>query len=138
MSKDDENRKAILARRARFMAAALTATTGCDLLKPPQPCLSVVEVRPPDAGTPSDENQPPEVAPRPCLEPPATDPTRAPPQPCLSQVDPRLEQQEPLGTPQPCLKIAVPSARPCLTPVPPPPPPEPPADAGTRPVKKKK
>lgn len=35
MSRDDEkNRRAILARRARFIAAALTATTGCDQAKP--------------------------------------------------------------------------------------------------------
>jgi hypothetical protein len=29
VTKEDENKKAILARRARFVAAALTATTGC-------------------------------------------------------------------------------------------------------------
>jgi hypothetical protein len=41
MSKDgDQNRKAILARRARFMAAALTASSGCKETQPTV-CLDV-------------------------------------------------------------------------------------------------
>jgi hypothetical protein len=57
---DDQSRKAILARRARFMAAALTATTGCDLFSP-QVCLSprrqpdsTESAQPADPGTPDD------------------------------------------------------------------------------------
>jgi hypothetical protein len=124
---DDKNRKAILERRARFMAAALTATSGCDLFEKPQPCLSVVEVRPPDAGTPGDEappDRPPDIAPRPCLEPPSL-----PPQPCLS---PRMPDDDgTIGQPQACLKIAAPSRRPCLTAAIEPAP-EPTPDAGKR------
>jgi hypothetical protein len=133
---DDKNRKAILERRARFMAAALTATTGCDLFKP-EPCLSVVRVRPDDGGDadewadqrPKPPERPTEVAPRPCLEPPSVLPTSAPPQPCLSQrptIPP--EPGEPQIAPRPCLDIQ---------PTPAPPPPAEPPDAGPARVRKK-
>jgi hypothetical protein len=56
MGNDDENRKAILARRARYIAMALagmsTATTACAsvCLSPPDAYLVPRDVNAPDAG----------------------------------------------------------------------------------------
>jgi len=95
----DEARRAILARRARFVAAALASAglaagltqcggkterdgggsdAGSDVA--PQPCL----------GMPQQDAEP-----RPCLEPPEPD---AEPQPCLGMPLPDAE-------PQPCLDV---------------------------------
>jgi hypothetical protein len=75
----DDARRQILARRARFVAAALAGlgALGCtrDPAPPPEPCLSQPMQPEPDAGP----TPPPEV----CLsiQPAETDPA---PQPCLS------------------------------------------------------
>jgi hypothetical protein len=56
MGNDDENRRAILARRARYIALALagmsTATTACAsvCLSPPDASLPPRDVNEPDAG----------------------------------------------------------------------------------------
>ncbi len=82
----DETKKLILARRARFLAAAMTGAAvacGKEKAEPPQPCLSVVYV-PPDASTDA-------APPAPCLTvaPPSPPvPDAAPPMPCLSVARP--------------------------------------------------
>ena len=78
----DDARKVILARRARFLAAAM-AVTGCG--------KETVPASPPDASPLLADP----IAPKPCLE-------LAPPQPCL-------EIQAP--PPAVCLKIAPPPNR---------------------------
>lgn len=123
----DPDRAAILARRQRFIALALTglATTGCekpsnDSKKPTgveqsddggKACLKVAAPNP-DVGTP-----------QPCLEvaePPRDDDGNddATPQPCLNVVaDPPPDDGNDDAAPRPCLNIA-------------PPPGEPPGDGG--------
>ncbi len=115
--KDDPDRAAILARRNRFIAVALsgltTALSGCDDKDStgPEPCLKKA---PPSTGTPEpclstdpgdeayddageDEGAPPE----PCLN-------VAPPEPCLEVAPP----PDPDPKPEACLKVAPP--QPCL------------------------
>lgn len=124
--KDDPDRSAILARRNRFIAVALsgltTALTGCDDkdgTTGPEPCLKTL---PPSTGTPepclevapADEGGDGDAGedagdgggddgakPEPCLK-------VAPPEPCLSPVVP----PEPDPKPEACLKVAPP--QPCL------------------------
>lgn len=113
---DDPDRAAILARRQRFVALALTGlATSCTPKSQPQPCLDVA---------PTQETPPPE------------------PQPCLKVIAPQPEEQpgtqpqpdtapgtDPQPTPAPCLKVAPPrepEPTPCLKVAPPPEPaPEP-------------
>jgi hypothetical protein len=93
---DDEDRDAILARRNRFVSAALAGLAGASLVAAcggevstpndagsPQPCLSPTAQ--PDAGNDS--------APQPCLSPLPPDAGQdagndATPQPCLSPLPP--------------------------------------------------
>jgi hypothetical protein len=97
---DDEARRLILARRARFVAAALTGLTaamcgGTEDEANPRPCLDVAQ----DGGTP-----------QPCL----STVEDAAPQPCLDVVpdagDGGGDAGEDAGDadagPQPCLKVA--------------------------------
>jgi hypothetical protein len=106
----DSDRAAILARRSKFIAFALsglTTTAACtdgkdagskqgqeqkqpDKEPPPQPCLNVVAVPP----------EQPEAPPQPCLEiaPPPE------PQACLSVAPPR--DPPPEVPPHVCLKVA--------------------------------
>jgi hypothetical protein len=82
----DEAKRRILARRARFVAAAMTGAAvacGKEKAEPPQPCLSVVYV-PPDAGA--------EAA--------------APPAPCLTVAPPSPAVPDAGAHPRPCLSIA--------------------------------
>ena len=108
---DDDSRARILARRAKFVAAAvagLGAASGCDQCGESTraaPCLSV-SVLVPDAGATIDDDA-------------------APPRPCLEIMDAPLDA----GRPHPCLSIIMPPAardagvtvqdaalpRPCLT-----------------------
>ncbi len=112
----DDARKAILSRRARFVAAALTAvgTSAMDGCKP-QPCLEPTPVdaemraAPADAGTaPVDKKSD------------AAEETMAPPEPCLKIAMP----QDAGPPPMPCLSVALPPdggpvPMPCLSPMPP-------------------
>jgi hypothetical protein len=86
MAHDDEDSRAIIARRNRFIAIALAGMTtacGSDPEPPePQPCLSVV----PD----TNGEETPEVPPQPCLSP-VPDPEPEP-QPCLSVAAPDDEE----------------------------------------------
>jgi hypothetical protein len=88
-------KRAILARRARFVAAAIASVTvscGGETSDPsPQPCLEPAV----DAGDAGDDS-----APEPCLGMPAPD---AEPQPCLSAPAPDAE-------PAPCLDVEPPDA----------------------------
>lgn len=91
---DDEPRKRILARRAKFIAAAMAGlgtATACDRCggpgASPGPCLSVSVVVP-DAGATIEEDA-------------------APPRPCLEIMDSPLDA----GRPHPCLSIIMPQAR---------------------------
>jgi hypothetical protein len=108
-SVNDDAKKKILARRARFIAAAVAGISISCGKDRPEPCLSVTHVPDPDAAS----------TPQPCLEVTASDDGGAP-QPCLSP------------PPQPCLSVynpppdAGPPPRPCLKPM------TPPSDAGKK------
>lgn len=74
----DETKKLVLARRARFIAAAIAGMTiSCGKETAPRPCLDVADE---DASVP---------------------PT---PQPCLTATVPRKEA----APPEPCLSVAIP------------------------------
>lgn len=129
--REEQDREAILARRARFVATALIGISvlpGCDPFARSQPCLSIEPVR---SGEPDAGQDPP---PMPCLSPVPNPP------PSASSAAP-----PPSGSPQPCLEIAPqppptasnsaggpadagpppPPPQPCLSVVRPPPPPQP-------------
>lgn len=135
-----EDRRAILARRAVFMASALAGLAlgeGCS--RPaPQPCLSAIPNRPetppepclsipvprPDAGQPLEIVAPADAGaplppvdppPVPCLSVAVPDPTNPPwprPQPCLSPPPVRRDA----GVPQPCLRMVNPRPEPPVVP----------------------
>jgi hypothetical protein len=139
---DDPDRAAILARRQRFIALALSGlatTSACEKPKEdpaapkdgkatqegkddkgaPQPCLNVTRVEPEgeSAGKPM-----------PCLDvsPPEPEPDDGKPTACLKIAAP---PPEPEPTPQPCLKVRPPEPepkpQPCLKVAAPEPEPEP-------------
>jgi hypothetical protein len=139
----DPDRAAILARRQRFIAFALSglASTACD--KPaPQPCLSPPQPPPTSAVTASSST------PQPCLSPPPLPPPDAgppaspdssppepdssapmPPRPCLKVAPP---PPDPRPSPQPCLRVRPSQPQPCLM-VYPPQEPEPPKTTPPKP-----
>ena len=85
---NDEAKRLILARRARFVAAALAgiaaACGGSTDDTDPKPCLSI---QPGDGGPPTDSAS--DAEPQPCLEPLPPDASDdAEPQPCLSPLPP--------------------------------------------------
>lgn len=105
----DPDRAAILARRQRFIALALSslATTGAGACTPrqqptdaptarPQACLEIANPDKPQPPPPVDDGG----APLPCLSPPMSD--EPAPQPAA--------ETEP-ATPKPCLKVAGPRRR---------------------------
>ncbi len=118
---EDPDRAAILARRRRFVAIALSglaAGTGCT--PKPEPCLSVAPLDDPSGGTKPEA--PAEPEPMPCLKvaPPEPEPQQAEPepQPCLKVRPPDEPRPEP--EPRPCLKVRPPSEpkpepQPCLS-----------------------
>jgi hypothetical protein len=83
---NDEAKRAILARRARFVAAAMVGAgiVGCEKEQPPMVCLSVVAV------------PPPETAPAPCL-------SVAPPAPPAPQLDAGVDPTDAGPPPMVCL-----------------------------------
>lgn len=112
----DPDREAILRRRQRFIAAALTgiaaASTGCP--SKPQPCLKVattpnpqataapracLEALPPPPRDEEPQGRPEPPAPQPCLSVPAPDERPAPPEESDAKADPEL------APPQPCLRV---------------------------------
>jgi hypothetical protein len=107
---EDPDRAAILARRRRFVAVALSGLAvgaGC-----PQPCLSVApppESDRPPAPPPDDGIKPevppsePQPEPTPCLK--VLPPKEPEPTPCLKVAPPK----EPEGKPKPCLRVARPT-----------------------------
>ena len=120
----ERDRAAILARRRRFVALALTglATAGCTRAAQPEACLSVTP--PEDQTQPIEEDPPASDSNGPFVEDPgqpvqSTDPdgegdsgaeepiTEPRPEACL-----RMVQPKPTPPPKPCLKKAAP--RPCL------------------------
>lgn len=104
----DDARSKILARRARFVAAALAGvSTACTSdPKKPVPEAPMVDVTP-EAGEVR-----PQASPVPPPDPPDAAAEPAPPQPCLTVVAPP-DAGKPHPVPRPCLK---PVPRPCLTP----------------------
>jgi len=124
----DPDRAAILARRQRFIALALSGLAGavaCDRGKP-FACLEIAE--PPGKDEGKDPKDPTKGEPMPCLSP-MPPPDEPPPQPCLEVMPP----EDTKGDPHPCLMVAKPQEdpkaepRPCLNVAQPPeePPPQP-------------
>jgi hypothetical protein len=120
-SDDDSDRAAILARRQRFIAIALSGLASGAACTAPQPCLNVAQPNDsnatPDPTTPADTATP-ETPPQPCLKvapPEDPPPPETPPQPCLEVVPPKDDP----AAPRPCLNVAPPkddpaAPRPCL------------------------
>ncbi len=110
MSTKKEDKAAILARRAAFIAAAVAALTQneCKKTDPgPSPCLEPM----PYDGDAGDES--PAPIPVPCLTPMmAPQDAEAEPAPCLSIP---MQQPDAGPEPRPCLSPP-PQPRPCLTP----------------------
>lgn len=118
---DDPDRAAILARRQRFIALALSglATAGCDKPndEPNAPKGKAAEGKAAVEGK-SD----PGARPQPCLDvaPEPRDSAEvgsggddAKPVPCLEVAPPQTgDEEDPLGSPQACLKVAMPDAKP--------------------------
>ncbi|MBX3188524.1 MAG: hypothetical protein KF819_16025 [Labilithrix sp.] len=91
MSDDDRResdaKRAILARRARFVAAAMASVgVACGKSATPQPCLEPTMVE--DAAPPLPCLSPPPTPETPVTDAEASD-AQAPPRPCLSVVAPR-------------------------------------------------
>jgi hypothetical protein len=118
----DESRRLVLARRARFIAAAVAGVgiaCGTNESAPPTVCLSVMPYSAPDGGP---QSYPEEPYPAPCLSPPL--PPRPPDGGSALQMDPTTTEPQPMpclsvlpspvdaGSPQPCLKIAPPKPSP--------------------------
>lgn len=119
----DPDRAAILARRQRFIALALSGLAGsaaCDACQP-QPCLNIAQpqdeggdaktgdaktgdAKTTDAKTTDAKTGDAKTTPQPCLHggPPPK------PQPCLEVMP------DPKATPQPCLDVDPPQPRACL------------------------
>ncbi len=122
---DDLDREAILARRRRFMAAALSGLVMTQCASTAQPCLRVGQDSAVDTGSPGDTGR--DTGPQPCLTVDAALDTGRDagfdvgPQPCL---EPPLDAGFDTS-PQPCLSVAIdagpPDAGPlpCLSPLPP-------------------
>jgi hypothetical protein len=128
--RDDEDRRAILARRNRFIAVALSGLTsavapGCadDADSPsPAPCLDQIQMTPLDPPKPEPPPEPclevvtPEPPPDPPPDPPPETPMMnrpdmRPPRVCLRYVGPRTPPP-PAVQPQPCLDMPAPQV--CL------------------------
>jgi hypothetical protein len=127
---EDEDRAAILARRAKFVATALVGLTGLTACDPrPQPCLEPVPLPPPTS--------PADPPPMPCLTPmrvedpadagapPAASDAGAPPDGGAADAgagdagprDAGPQDAGPDAAPAPCLRYAPPpKPLPCLTP----------------------
>jgi protein TonB len=130
---DDPDRDAILARRRKLVALALTGVTSlgaCGEDAMPGPCLSppidpsqqtqqeVREPRDPNAGpvAPEGEDTPPRPPPMPCLSPVGPPEPMPPPMPCLR---PMRREEPPPPPPLPCLSPPLPEAEePLLDPPP--------------------
>jgi len=120
---EDEDRRAILRRKALFIASAMSGMALLDGCSRPQPCLSMVPIPRPDVTAP-DAPAPDATAvmmpeagmpePIPCLsvalpEEPPPDAAIPTPMPCLSiAAPPRTRRPRPSreATPQPCLRVA--------------------------------
>jgi len=137
---EDEDRKAILARKAMFIASAMSGIALLDGCSRPQPCLSVIPIeRPaPDASAPeASVDMTPEAGvpePIPCLSMAMPEPDAGPdftpeagltqPMPCLSPLPPPRDAgvrrdagrppRPPEPVPQPCLTPVV-APQPCLS-----------------------
>jgi hypothetical protein len=107
---DDDAKKIILARRARFVAAAVASVgIACGKTEsgPPMPCLSIA--------VPNDAEPPPQ----PCLSVPLPPDAGPPPMPCLSPMpadasafDPPADAGADATIPVPCLSIRPPTKDP--------------------------
>ncbi len=107
---NDDAKRLILARRARFIAAALAGVTSTAMVVGAEACGGQTDapIGSSDAGA-SDGSK--DASPKPCLE------VDAEPQPCLA---PRAPDDG--GTPRPCLEPPMPEdagPQPCLAPLPP-------------------
>jgi len=88
----DDQKKIVLARRAKFVAAAVASVgiaCGKEQAEPPRPCLSQVYV-------------PPDAEPQPCLSPVAVEP------PDAATEDAAMPMPSDAATPVPCLSVAPP------------------------------
>lgn len=99
---EEEDRRAILRRRAMFVASALSGIALLDACSRPQPCLSVIPIPPPEVSVP-DAPAPDATA---ALAPEAGMPE---PIPCLSVAIPEEPPPDAAApTPMPCLSVARP------------------------------
>ena len=104
---EEEDRRAILRRKALFIASAMSGMALLDGCSRPQPCLSVVPIPRPDVAAP-DAPAPDATA---VMMPEAGLPE---PIPCLSVMIPEEDaalRAPDAGTPMPCLSIAAPPSR---------------------------
>lgn len=106
----DDDKKVILARRAKFVAAALAGVAvacGKEPTQPPQPCLSV-PIEPRDSG--------PEPPPQPCLSPMAVDPDAEPPPVDAGAAPTATDAGATTRSKQPDASTPPPRPTPCLVP----------------------
>jgi len=129
---DEGDRAAILARRQRFIAIALSGLASTVACTAPQPCLNISQpadgkgtpdptnanpdptnpdpTNPdptnPDPTNPDPTNPDPTATPRPCLEVAVPEEGPATPRPCLKVAAPK--DPEPTPAPTPCLRVAKP------------------------------
>lgn len=106
---DESDRKAILARRQRFVALALGSLTTASCTPRPQVCLRTTEVHEPE---PETEGETEGDASAPFVEDPG-----APVEPSEPEPDSGETSGSDEPPPQPCLKVA---PKPCLEKRPPP------------------
>jgi len=113
--RDDPDRAAIMARRQRFIALALSSLSAACDRPAPNVCLKV------DPSTIDKGEHDKRGAPKPCLDVDRPEPRQAPateptppeakaepekPQPCLDVARPEDPEPQPQPQPQPCLRVA--------------------------------
>jgi hypothetical protein len=104
---DDGSKKIVLARRARFIAAAVASVgiaCGKENKEPPMPCLSVAYI-------------PPDAEPMPCLSPPPMDTNDAAPTDAgapdadAGKPTTKVRTTQPTAAPLPCLSPRIPEQK---------------------------
>jgi len=102
---EDPDRAAILARRKRFLAIALSGLAS-GISCAAQPCLKVAA--PPDPNDPQDSNATPAESPSTTPSGPVPDEVTPPVEPSPEPTPPSYTPPPPRAEPRPCLKIVKP------------------------------